>query len=121
MPGHIGTSIAINTGKVLGKPDPQDMTADDLAPIRERMMRTDNPLRHLDDDQLKTAIKQRQIDFRDNAPLSAAGAADIILEGVRTETWRILVGDDAQRLDQMVRTAPEDAYEPSFLAKLREG
>ncbi len=35
--------------------------------------------------------------FRDNAPMSAAQAATIILDGVRADTWRILVGDDAAR------------------------
>ena len=34
-------------------------------------------------------------DFRDKAPLSAAEAATIILDGVRSGTWRILVGEDA--------------------------
>ena len=49
--------------------------------------------------------------FHDNAPLSAAGAAAIILEGVRREQWRILVGDDAHALDAAVRADPEQAYE----------
>jgi hypothetical protein len=56
--------------------------------------------------------------FRDAAPLSAAGAATIILDGVRNDAWRILVGDDAIELDRMVRAAPETAYEPSFVEKL---
>src|SRR6476659_3928270 len=34
-------------------------------------------------------------DFRDKAPLSAAQAATIILDGVRSGAWRILVGQDA--------------------------
>ena len=28
--------------------------------------------------------------------------------------WRILVGDDAQKLDVRVRQTPEQAYEPEF-------
>jgi hypothetical protein len=48
--------------------------------------------------------------FRDNAPLTAAQAATIILDGVRAGKWRILVGDDAQALDEAVRADPEGAY-----------
>jgi hypothetical protein len=33
--------------------------------------------------------------FHDTAPLSAAGAAAIILDGVRSGAWRIVVGQDA--------------------------
>jgi NAD(P)-dependent dehydrogenase (short-subunit alcohol dehydrogenase family) len=49
--------------------------------------------------------------FYDSAPLSAAGAAAIILDGVRSGAWRILVGKDAQRLDKFVRAHPDDAYD----------
>jgi hypothetical protein len=41
-----------------------------------------------------------------------------MLEGVRNDRWRILVGDDAQLLDRLVREDPEDAYEPSFVERL---
>ena len=54
-------------------------------------------------------------DFRDKAPTSPAEAATIILDGVRSEKWRILVGEDAQALDRRVRENPEMAYEASFL------
>jgi hypothetical protein len=50
-------------------------------------------------------------DFRDKAPLSAAGAATIILDGVRSGSWRILVGKDAKMLDEKVREKPEAAYD----------
>jgi hypothetical protein len=42
------------------------------------------------------------------------------LDGVREQRWRILVGQDAQVLDAMVRQAPEQAYEVSFLEKLNQ-
>jgi NAD(P)-dependent dehydrogenase (short-subunit alcohol dehydrogenase family) len=57
--------------------------------------------------------------FRDNAPMTAAEAATVILDGVRKDQWRILVGDDAHALDQLVREDPEEAYEPAFMDKLR--
>ena len=54
--------------------------------------------------------------FRDNAPLSAAGAATIILDGVRSGAWRILVGEDAHRLDSYIRGNPDDAYDFAKMA-----
>ena len=50
-------------------------------------------------------------DFRDKAPLSAAQAATIILDGVRSGAWRILVGEDAKTIDAAVRAKPEAAYD----------
>ena len=44
-------------------------------------------------------LEKMSADFRDSAPLSAAGAATIILDGVRSGAWRILVGQDAVALD----------------------
>jgi NAD(P)-dependent dehydrogenase (short-subunit alcohol dehydrogenase family) len=49
--------------------------------------------------------------FYDSAPLSAAGAATVILGGVRSGAWRILVGADARGLDEYVRAHPDDAYD----------
>jgi hypothetical protein len=57
--------------------------------------------------------------FRDGAPTSASQAAATILDGVRENRWRILVGDDAHVLDAEVRADPEHAYEPEFWEKLR--
>ena len=50
-------------------------------------------------------------DFRDKAPLSAAQAATIILDGVRSGTWRILVGQDAAMIDERIRANPAAAYD----------
>ena len=57
--------------------------------------------------------------FRDDAPMSAADAAKVILGGVKEERWRILVGEDAKVMDRLVREAPEEAYEPVFMERLR--
>ncbi|MCZ6500982.1 MAG: SDR family NAD(P)-dependent oxidoreductase [Gammaproteobacteria bacterium] len=118
MPGHIGTSIAINSGKVLGKKPPLEMGEQEVRELRERMMRTGGPMTeammNMSDEQIKQAMHDRQIQFRDNAPLTAAQASTIILDGVRSNSWRILVGEDAHRLDNQVRANPEAAYEPDF-------
>ena len=52
--------------------------------------------------------------FRDMAPMTAAEASAFILASVQRGDWRILVGDDAVILDEMVRENPKDAYLPDF-------
>lgn len=118
MPGHVGTSIALNSSKVLGRGSAMELSADLVAVARERLVRAGAPVGNLTDDQIRAILHQRALDFRDNAPLSAAGAAQIILDGVRAKRWRILVGDDAVHLDAMVRANPEEAYEASFVERL---
>ena len=120
MPGHIGTSIGLNSRTVLGKPGAEDMAADELAEVRARLARQGIPTDGISDEQLKAFIQQRMLDFRDNAPTSAAEAATIILDGVRSGQWRILVGEDAQALDRLVREHAETAYELPFFGKLLE-
>ena len=120
MPGHIGTSISINANKILGKPSIEEMTSEELIPLRERLKRMQLPIDEIDDETLRDLVKQRRDDFRDNAPLTPAQAATIILDGVRNEQWRILVGDDADLLDRTVRQYPEIAYEMEFAEKLDE-
>ena len=117
MPGHIGASIVINSGRLLGR-DPKEMSDDDLEQARERLERMGFEAEGVSTDQIRQAMQQRAEDFRDNAPVSAAQAATIILDGVRKEQWRILVGEDAQVLDRMVRETPEEAYEASFMERL---
>ncbi len=119
MPGHIGTSIALNTAKVLGLNDALNLSADEVAAVRERLLAAGLPVDNVPDDHIREMIHQRAVDFRDKAPTSAGQAATIILEGVRAKRWRILVGDDAIRIDEMVRAAPEQAYELSFIDQLR--
>jgi len=117
MPGHVGTSIVVNSQKVLGKPMPAEMRAEDLVKVREMIKRMGMPTEGVSDEQLKAVIQQQMDDFRDNAPVTAAQAATIILGGVRNEQWRILVGEDAQVMDRLVRGYPEEAYEPSFIGR----
>ena len=117
MPGHIGTSIAINSGRILRG---GDTAPEDLSRARARFkalgMLDDNTT----DDQLREMLAAVGANFRDNAPTTAEQAATVILNGVREERWRILIGDDAHRLDEMVREAPEEAYTAEFLERLRE-
>ena len=68
----------------------------------------------LSDDQLRNLVSELERRFRDEALTSAAQAATIILEGVKANRWRILVGMDAHKIDEMVRQSPERAYGHSF-------
>jgi NAD(P)-dependent dehydrogenase (short-subunit alcohol dehydrogenase family) len=119
MPGHVGTSIVINSGVVLGRPSPKEMTGEDLQRVRERLARQGLPVDGASDDQLRAGLEMMAVAFRDLAPLTAAAAATQILDGVREERWRILVGEDAVALDRLVRESPEAAYEPAFSERLR--
>jgi len=118
MPGHIGTSIVINSSRILGR-DPKDLTDDQVAQLREQLPRQGFDVSGASDEEIRLGLQMQGEMFRDAAPTSAAEAAAIILEGVRNEQWRILVGDDAERLDELVRETPEHAYEPSFMTRLQ--
>ncbi len=59
--------------------------------------------------------------FRDNAPVSAAEAATIILDDMKAKRRRILVGKDPEFLDDRVPAAPEEAYTPAFSDAFRKG
>jgi hypothetical protein len=86
------------------------MSEADLEVVRSDMGRRGLPVDGLGHDELRSLVKMIGEGFRDNAPTTAAQAATIILDGVRADRWRILVGDDAHNLDQAVRADPEGAY-----------
>ncbi len=109
MPGHIGTDIVLNTRRLLGMPEPDDMTAEQLDEVRADFSRR-GLANNVSDDDLRATIKLLGEGFRESAPLTAAQAATIILDGLRNGAWRILVGDDAHRIDAQVRADPEGVY-----------
>ncbi|HEY5070428.1 MAG TPA: SDR family NAD(P)-dependent oxidoreductase [Caulobacteraceae bacterium] len=117
MPGHIGTEIVANSRKILSGADGEAMTADQLALARRRMASFGIDAEKLSDEDIEKAAVEQARRFRDEAPTSAAQAATIILDGVRNDDWRILVGDDAHHLDRIVRHAPAEAYEPDFFQR----
>ena len=110
MPGHIGTDIVVNSRRVLGGAEPDDMSADDLAEARVQMGKRGMPVDTMSDDDIREMMKMVGEGFKSMAPVSAAQAATIILDAVKAGKWRILVGDDAHRLDEVVRANPEDIY-----------
>lgn len=117
MPGHVGTSIVINSGRILGM-DPKEMNDEELEKVRERLLNMGLPVEDVSNEMIRMGMIQRGNDFRDKAPLTAADAATIILDGVRSRKWRVLVGQDAEILDRMVRETPEEAYTEEFMERL---
>lgn len=114
MPGHIGTEIVANSRKVLGGDEADVVTAGALERARQAMAARGLDAAALTDEQIRALIAEQARRFRDDAPTTAAEAATIILDGVREERWRILVGKDAEMLDRKVRADPEHAYDPEF-------
>ena len=111
MPGHIGTNIVDNT-RIAHGTDPDAMTAEELGEVRKVMAQRGIPAEGIADQDLQQMVKMMGQMFRDTAPMTAAQAATVILDGVRAGKWRILVGDDAHALDAAVRADPEKAYDP---------
>jgi len=116
MPGHVGTDIIANSFRARGLPEPEHMSdaqLEELIPrdtqaelIRAGLLAQDAPA-----DELRQMLVRANADFRDKAPVSAAEAATIILDGVRSGAWRILVGEDAKMIDAAVRAKPEASYD----------
>jgi len=116
MPGHIGTEIVRNSGKILGF-DPKEMDDEGIERARERIEHFGIDASAWTADQIRQVMIARIDAFEKDAPMTAAEAATVILAGVREGRWRILVGDDAHVLDEMVRAEPENAYEKEFFER----
>jgi len=117
-PGHVGTSIVLNSAKAHDR-EPSTLDADALAGIRRQLESFGMPVDGVSDEDLRKGMQALGEGFRDTAPVTAAEAATTILDGVRSGRWRILVGEDAVAIDEMVREDPEHAYEPGFYEALR--
>ncbi len=116
MPGHVGTDILANSMRARGLPEPEHMSdaqVEELIPASARvgLIRAGALAEGASADDLRRLLVRANADFRDKAPLSAAQAATIILDGVRSGAWRILVGEDAAMIDAAVRAKPEAAYD----------
>ena len=90
------------------------MSPDEIAQARARLSASGRDMSQVSDADIQKLAAERARHFLEDAPMTAAAAATVILDGVKAERWRILVGEDAHRLDGLVRQAPEDAYEADF-------
>src|SRR3954470_6875862 len=120
MPGHIGTSILSNSRKVQSGTESDQLSETEIGLARQRMKGMGIDVAAMSDEDIQNAARERARSFLEDAPTTAAQAATIILDGVKAEQWRILVGDDAHRMDELVRADPEGAYDPPFFQKLAE-
>ncbi|HEY2179535.1 MAG TPA: SDR family NAD(P)-dependent oxidoreductase [Caulobacteraceae bacterium] len=118
MPGHIGTEIVANSRKVLTGDDSDAPSPATVAQARARLTAMGMDGAAFSDAELAAMAEEMHRRFRDEAPTTAAEAAAIILDGVREDRWRILVGEDAKTIDSMVRAEPESAYEPEFFTRM---
>ena len=121
MPGHIGTSIAEKagsevdpkTGKWIRTKLTPEMKQGLLSRISQKKPQMAKMLEGKDEAETNAIIEQireaMDNEFKNNG-LSAADAATLIIRGTLEKRWRILLGDDAYRLDQAVRSDPEGAY-----------
>jgi len=118
MPGHIGTAIAGNSRKVIRGTEEDTLTADELARARVRIGRMGLDADQLTDEAIQAMMAEQARRFLEDAPMTAVEAATVILDGVKADRWRILVGEDAKKMDALVRADPEHAYEPAFFQNL---
>src|SRR5262245_30763453 len=114
MPGHIGTSIVANSRKIQFETQSDVMGPEEIAQARLRLAASGRDMSGVSDADIQTMLAERVRRFLEDAPMTAAAAAKVILDGVKAERWRILVGQDADWLDQRVRQSPEEAYEVDF-------
>ncbi|HEX2943052.1 MAG TPA: SDR family NAD(P)-dependent oxidoreductase [Rhodopila sp.] len=114
MPGHIGTGIRENSLKVQARTDADGLTPTQIAQIRSRLSSMGRDPAQYSDADIERMHAERAQRFVTDAPTSAVDAAKIILDGVKADRLRILVGPDAHIIDRMVREDPDHAYEPAF-------
>ena len=118
MPGHVGTDIVANSMRVRGLLPVGEQLTEDQRTLQTELIRRGALPEGASADELRQVLEKMNSDFRTSAPLDAAGAATIILDGVRSGAWRILVGQDAEGLDGFVRAKPEAAYDYALLASM---
>jgi len=122
MPGVVSTDIAENSRRALGQPG-LDQVSDaellEMIPEAGRALFVGMGL--LDEDfsadDLRRAIPRLREELLGKG-FNAVQAATIILDGVRSGAWRILVGDEARMLDEQVRANPEAPFDYDGYAEM---
>jgi len=114
MPGQVNTDIAVNSRRALGLPDIEQLSDADLMAMipdegRTVLIAMGLLPEDFSADDFRQAIPRIKDRFRDQGFLPAQ-AATIILDGVRSGAWRIVVGEEAKMLDEQVRANPEAPF-----------
>jgi NAD(P)-dependent dehydrogenase (short-subunit alcohol dehydrogenase family) len=123
IPGHVGTDIIANSLRARGLPEPERMSDAQVAEVipanvQAKLIEAGALPEGTSADDLRHMLAQANAGFRDKAPVSAAQAATVILDGVRSGAWRILIGADAKKIDALVRAKPDAAYDYAELGEM---
>jgi NAD(P)-dependent dehydrogenase (short-subunit alcohol dehydrogenase family) len=114
MPGVVNTDIATNSRRALGLPEWEQLSDAELLELipdetRAGLIAMGLLAEDFSADDFRQAIPRLKDAVRDQGFLPAQ-AATIILDGVRSGAWRILVGEEAKMLDEHVRANPEAPF-----------
>ena len=120
FPGHVGTPMSLNTLRHFAGGESNLLSEVQVERIRAQLLAVGRDPMKLTDESIQVLAVERARRFQDEAPLGPAEAAATIIEGVKAGKWRILVGDDARMVDEMVRAEPDEAYTPEFFAKVQK-
>ena len=97
--------------------DTDKLTPRQVEQARARLKAGGIDVSKMTDADIEEAVRERARKFVEQAPMTAAEAATVILDGVKADRWRILVGEDAKKIDQLVRQSPEQAYDVDFFQR----
>ena len=115
MPGVVNTDIYVNSRRALGQPEWEQLSDAQLLELlpddtRAALIAMGLLAEDFSADDLRQAIPRLKNEFIQDKGFTAAQAATIILDGVRSGAWRILVGEEAKMLDAAVRANPEAPF-----------
>ena len=114
MPGVVNTDIYENSRRALGQPAWDQLSDAQLLELlpddtRATLIAMGLLAEDFSADDLRQVIAQKKPELQDQG-FTATQAATIILDGVRSGAWRILVGEEAKMLDAAVRANPEAPF-----------
>ena len=114
MPGVVNTDMYLNSRRALGLPAWDQLSDAELLELlgdgtRATLIAMGLLAEDFTADDLRRVIAQEKPGLQDQG-FTAPQAAAIILDGVRSGAWRILVGDEARMLDEHVRANPEAPF-----------
>jgi NAD(P)-dependent dehydrogenase (short-subunit alcohol dehydrogenase family) len=115
MPGQVNTDMDANSRRALGLPEIEQLSDAELMeqmPDEARAILIGAGLlaEGFSADDLRQAIPRIRDQFRGKG-FTAEQAATIIVDGVRSGAWRILVGDEAKMLDEQARADPQAPFD----------
>jgi NAD(P)-dependent dehydrogenase (short-subunit alcohol dehydrogenase family) len=122
MPGVVNTDIAENSRRALGLPAWDQLSDAQLLELlpgntRGTLIEMGLLAEDFSADDLRQVIRRMKPELQDQG-FTAAQAATIILDGVRSGAWRILVGEEAKMLDEQVRANPRAPFDYENYAEM---